>query len=72
MTAIDTGPQRRVPVQLRVLPSARDSLQERAHRLSTPGHILSLSDVVRASLAVAARYPDELDKMLIKIRDGAS
>ena len=67
----DLGPQRRVLVPVRLLPKGRDDLQERAHRLSLPGRILSLSDTVRASLAVAASHPEELDKMLIKIRDGA-
>lgn len=70
-TEIDVGPEpdRRIGVNFRVLPSAKARFEELAHKHSTPGSPVGISDVIRASLAVAAQHPAELDKTIIQIRE---
>lgn len=70
---IDTGPEphRRNVITFRLLPEAKTRLEEIAHKHSMPGRRVSISDVIRASLAVAANHPAELDKATLTIRDRA-
>jgi hypothetical protein len=58
---------RRIPTNVRLLPSARTRLDTSAHKHSIPGRRLTRSDVLKACMVVAYRHEAELDKVLAEI-----
>jgi hypothetical protein len=55
---------RRIPTNVRLLPSGRARLDASAHKHSIPGRRLTRSDVLKACMVVAYRHEAELDKVL--------
>lgn len=70
-TSVDTGNREdpRIGVNFRIRRTAKTRLETLAHQHSLPGKPVAISDVIRASLAVAAQRPAELALAITKIRD---
>jgi hypothetical protein len=55
---------RRVPTNVRLLPSGRLKLDTSAHKHSRPEKRLTRSDVLKACMVIAYRHEAELDRLL--------
>jgi hypothetical protein len=57
----------RLPINFRIARQHVEAYDKLSHAYSTPGVHITRTDVIKAHLAVAGRYPDEVATTLAKI-----